>query len=240
MERVEVGGTPVVVQRPSTPGPHPAVVVLHEASGLNRDIRRIVQRLADRGYVAAAPALYRDAGRSCIARTVRDALVPARRGTTDRIERVRRWLADADGVDGDRIGVIGFCMGGGFAVVAAARSPFGAAAVNYGRVPSDPQLLVGSCPVVANYGAQDRLVPGGTARRYEELLDAQGVPVDVAVFDGVGHSFMNHEPVVARLIGVAFDGPTAERAWERIERFFSTHLDPDASPADADPRADGR
>lgn len=235
MRQVEVDGMPVVVADPPTSGPHPGVVVLHEATGLNQDTRRIVARLAERGYVAAAPGLFQAGARPlCIARTVRDALDPARRGTTDRIEAVRRWLAARDEVDGDRIGVIGFCMGGGFAVVAAARSPFRAAAVNYGRVPADADLLAGSCPVVANYGADDRLVPTGTAERYEAILDAHGVEVDVEVFEGVGHSFMNHEPAIAKAIGVAFDGPTAARAWARIEGFFATHLGPD--PAAPRPR----
>lgn len=223
MQLVDVDGIQVLVHRPATPGPWPGVVVLHEASGLNGDMRRIVTHLVDLGYAVAAPALF-SGGIGCIARTVRDALDPSRRGTTDRIERVRRWLADRDGVDADHLGVIGFCMGGGFAVVAAARSPFAAAAVNYGRVPKDQALLAGSCPVLANYGADDLLIPEGTADRYEAALNEQGVPIDVEVFPGVGHSFMNHEPAALRPLRIAFDGPTAERAWERIEGFFAEHL----------------
>ena len=225
MQEVDIDGMGAVLSEPSTPGPWPGVVVLHEAAGLNRDIRRVVAYLSSRGYAALAPSLFSGGAKPlCIARTVRDALDPTRRGTTDRIEGVRRWLAARDGVDADRIGVIGFCMGGGFAVVAAARSPFAAAAVNYGRVPTDTSLLAGSCPVVANYGADDRLVPKGTAERYEAALSDAGVPVDVEVFEGVGHSFMNHEPAVLGPLGIRFDGPAAERAWQRIEGFFAEHL----------------
>lgn len=223
VQLVDVDGTRVLAHRPATPAPWPGVVVLHEASGLNRDMRRIVHHLVDLGYATAAPALF-SGGIGCIASTARDALDPSRRGTTDRIERVRRWLADRDGVDGDRIGIIGFCLGGGFAVVAAARSPFAAAAVNYGRVPEDPALIAGSCPVVANYGAEDLLVPKATAGRYEAALTEHGVPIDVEVFPGVGHSFMNDEPAALRPLRIAFDGPAAERAWGRIERFFAEHL----------------
>lgn len=199
------------------------MVVLNKASGLNRDMRRIVHHLVDLGYAVAAPALF-SGGFGCIARTARDALDPSRTNTTDRIERVRRCLAGRDGVDGEHLGVIGFCVGGGFAVVAAARSPFAAAAVNYGRVPKDPALLAGSCPAVANYGADDLLVPKGTARRYEAALNEHDVPIEVGVFPGVEHSFMNHEPFALRPLRIGFDGPTAERAWEGIERFFAEHL----------------
>jgi carboxymethylenebutenolidase len=227
VREIEVDGLRVLTHRPAGAEPVPGVVVLHEASGLNRDMRRIVTRLVSMGYAVAAPDLFSGGPRPlCIARAARDLLDPSRTGTTDRIERVRKWLASQPHVDGDRIGVIGFCMGGGFAVVAAARSPFRAAAVNYGRVPKDPALLAGSCPVVANYGAEDLLVPDGTVERYAATLSADGVPIDVEVFPGVGHSFMNREPAVLRPLRIAFDGPSAARAWARIEAFFTDHLGP--------------
>lgn len=224
---VEVDGTDVLLVHPDRDGPTPAVVVLHEASGRNADTARIAQHLAGLGYLAVAPDLFGTGFRPlCIARTVQEAFVhPAGSFTTDRIGRIRAWLADRDDVDGARIAVIGFCMGGGFAVVSAARHPFTAAAVNYGRVPTDERLLDGSCPVLANYGAQDPWIPSDTPRRYEAALNAQGVPIDVEVFDGVGHSFMNHEPRVMAPLRIAFDGPSAARAWARIEAFFADHLD---------------
>ncbi len=220
---VDLDGLAGVLAVPDGDGPWPGVVVLHEAAGLNADTRRICRHLAGMGYVALAPALF-DGGPRCIARTVRDMLDPTRRSTTDRVEHARAWLADRPIVDADRIGVIGFCMGGGFAVTAAARSPFAAAAVNYGRVPADPELFAGSCPVVGNYGANDPLIPDDTPERYRAALTAAGVPVDIEVFEGVGHSFMNDEPALLGPLGIRYDGPTAERAWERIERFFAVHL----------------
>lgn len=226
VRRTDIDGTQVLTRDPDGAPPWPGIVVLHEAAGLNRDIERISAHLARRGFAVAAPDLFSGGAKPlCIARTVREAFLdPSRHTVTDRIEAVRHWLADRAEVDADRIGVIGFCMGGGFAVVAAARSPFAAAAVNYGRVPRDTSLLGGSCPVVGNYGADDPLLPRDTAARYEAALADQGVPVDIEVFPGVGHSFMNHEPRLMAPLGVRFDGPAAERAWERIERFFAEHL----------------
>lgn len=227
MEQVRRGEHRGVYATPDGDGPWPGLLVLHEALGLNADTRRITTELAAKGYAALAPDLFSGPGAKplCIARTVRDGLVkPANTGTTDVIEAWRVWLAERPEVDGERIGIIGFCMGGGFAVVAAARSPFAAAAVNYGRVPTDTSLLEGSCPVVASYGADDLLIPDGTPERLEAALTAQGVPVDVEVYPGVGHSFLNHEPAAARLLRIGFDGPTAEQAWRRIDRFFDEHL----------------
>jgi carboxymethylenebutenolidase len=227
--KVDINGLRALSMDPTTPAPWPGMVVLHEAAGLNLDIKRIVEHLVGLGYATVAPDLFSGAAKPlCIARAVRDAFIdPSSRTTTDRIEEVRQWLAARDEVDPQRIGVIGFCMGGGFAVVAAARSPFTAAAVNYGRVPNDTSLLQGSCPVVANYGADDRLIPRGTPERLEAALTAQGVPVDVEVIEGVGHSFMNHEPAIAEAIGIGFDAVAADRAWDRIEHFFAHHLGPD-------------
>lgn len=224
--KVDIHGMGALAMDPSTPSPWPGVVILHEAAGLNLDIKRIVQRLVERGYAGVAPDLYSGGSKPlCIARAVRDAFIDAASTTTtDRIEQARRWLADRDEVDTARIGVIGFCMGGGFAVLAAARSPFAAAAVNYGRVPSDTSLLRGSCPVIANYGGEDRLIPRRTPERLETALTEQGVPVDVEVIPGVSHSFMNHEPALVQELGLGYDHEAAEHAWSRIDRFFDQHL----------------
>lgn len=224
--KVDIRGLRALAMDPTTPAPWPGMVVLHEAAGLNLDIKRIVEHLVGLGYATVAPDLFSGGAKPlCIARAVRDAFIdPSSRTTTDHIEDVRQWLAAREQVDEQRIGVIGFCMGGGFAVVAAARSPFAAAAVNYGRVPNDTSLLEGSCPVVANYGAEDRLIPRGTPERLVAALTDQGVPVDVEVIEGVGHSFMNHEPAIAAALGIGFDVVASDRAWDRIERFFAQHL----------------
>jgi carboxymethylenebutenolidase len=223
VQELDIDGVVGVLAVPDQDGPWPGVIVLHEAAGLNDDTRRICAHLAAMGYAALAPALFAG-GPRCVARTVRDALDPSRTATTDRIEVARAWLAERDTVDAERIGVIGFCMGGGFAVTAAARSPFAAAAVNYGRVPRDHELFAGSCPVVGNYGAKDPLIPDGTADRYRTALTAAGVPVDIEVFEGVGHSFMNHEPALLGPLGIRYDDATARRAWARIAAFFDRHL----------------
>src|SRR5919198_1388031 len=110
---------------PDGAGPWPGVVVLHEAFGLTDDIRRQADRFAAAGYVALAPDLYTTGPKlRCIRKAFQD-LLSRRVPTWETIETARAWLADRPECTG-KVGVIGFCMGGGFALVAAAKYDFAA------------------------------------------------------------------------------------------------------------------
>jgi len=173
----------------------PGMLVLHEAYGLNDDMRRIAARFATNGYVTIVPDLYSEGNTAlCLSRMLLDAAFREARHTMAVIEAARAWLADRADVDSGRVGVIGFCMGGGFALLFAARGTVGVAGVNYGPVPKRRERLTGVCPVVASYGALDKqLAP--SARRLEEHLTALGVPHDVKMYEGAGHSFWSYDNV---------------------------------------------
>jgi carboxymethylenebutenolidase len=211
---------------PATPGPWPGVVVLPEILGLTDDIRAHTDRLARAGYAAFAPDVLRGGLTArCVLRAMRE--VSAGRGPTfDAAEEARAYLAGRDDCTGF-VGILGFCMGGGFALVAAARQDFDAAAVNYGRLPRRPgDALAGACPVVASYGRRDHLLRGAAAK-LERALTSQGVDHDVKEYPDSGHGFMNDHafPLVARIsMSAGFHGPDAEDAWRRIEEFFTRHL----------------
>src|SRR3954447_1244882 len=167
----------------------PGMIVLHELYGLNDDMRRISSRFADNGYVTIAPDLFSEGNRAlCLSRMLTDITFREGRRTMAQIEAVRAWLADRPDVDGDRVGVIGFCMGGGFALLFAARGTVGVAGVNYGMVPKRRERLTGVRPIVASYGALDKqLMP--SAERLEQHLTGLGVPHDIKVYEDAGHSF---------------------------------------------------
>jgi carboxymethylenebutenolidase len=216
------------VASPEGGGPWPGVVVVMDALGLGRDIRDQADRLAANGYLAFAPDLYSGRGPRCVVAT----MLASRSGTGEayeNIEGARRELLGREDCTG-RIGIIGFCMGGGFAIMCAPSGGYAAASVNYGDLPRDAaRRLAGSCPVVASYGKRD-VGMRGRASRLEAALTALGVEHDVKEYPDAGHSFMNRleagwlpGPVI-KAARLSYHHDSAEDSWRRILAFFAVHL----------------
>ena len=213
---------------PRGEGPWPGVVVVMDALGLSDDIRLQADRLATAGYLAFAPDLYSGRGIRCVVATLKASRSGSGEAYAD-IEAARRWLAAREDCTG-QIGIIGFCMGGGFALLCAPRYDFAAASVNYGEVPKDASMrLEGCCPVVASFGKRDPELPG-RAERLERALSELGVAHDVKEYSDVGHAFMNRINVgpalnpLVKLVRMNYHHASAEDSWRRILNFFDDHL----------------
>jgi carboxymethylenebutenolidase len=219
---------PAYLAIPSSTDPCPGVVVLHDVGGMSQDLRNQANWLAADGFLAAAPELYHRGGLiSCMRTIMRDCM--ARIGPTfDDIEATRSWLSCHPASNG-RVGVIGFCMGGGIALLLVSGRNFSAASINYGgRLPDDIEgLLRAACPIIGSYGAKDRW-NRGVAAEIERALERAQVPHDVKEYPDAGHSFMNNKETfwfkALRFAGIAYDEQAALDARRRIASFFHRHL----------------
>lgn len=211
-------------------GPFPGVVVIHDIYGFSPDLKRHCQRFADAGYVAVGPDLYHGGRPGCVVRTL-TSMATGKGFAYEVIDAARETLAARDDVDAKRIAVAGFCMGGGFALIAAADQSFAVAAPFYGMVPKKASRLQGLCPTIAQFGAEDRVyLPH--AKRLARHLEELGIEHEVHIYEGVGHSFMNQlEGRLAPLgphtpIRAFYDPETEAKAWSKLLDFFERHIEP--------------
>ena len=215
---------------PAGAGPWPAAVMVHEVFGIDENMRAQIERLTSAGYLVLMPDLFSRGGmRKCLNATFR-ALTAGAGQAFDDVEAAKQMLIARPDCTG-KVGVIGFCMGGGFALQLANHG-YGASAVNYGMMPKDMDaVLSGACAIIGSYGAKDKTLKGAAATMEREL-SARGIPHDIKEYPNANHAFMNPgpagpkvlRPFMQKVVGFKPYPAEAADAWARIESFFAEHL----------------
>jgi carboxymethylenebutenolidase len=199
----------------------PAVIVLQEWWGLDEHIRSVCDRFAAEGFYALAPDLYR--GETTAQPSEAEQKMMAM--SMDQVEKdmcgAADYVASQPGVEGPGVGAVGFCLGGGLAIWAAASCPNIAAAVSYYYVMphGKPDFSKIKGPVLGHFGTADEFVPLEDARKLESELTDAGVQTTFEYYDGAGHAFFND----TNRLGT-YDMEHAERSWQRTVGFLRSAL----------------
>jgi carboxymethylenebutenolidase len=214
------GGAPMAafVARPAAEGKRPGVLIIHEAFGVNDNIKDITRRFAATGYVALAIDLFSNVNRPlCLFRALSGIFVnPLRNGTLNELQAALHALQALPGVDASRVGAIGFCMGGSYALqLACVDGSLRAASVFYGQNPRPLAAVARACPIVGSYPQRDFTAPA--ARKLAAALAHFEVPHDVRIYPRTLHSFFNDDMP-------AYNADAAGDAWSRTLAFFEAHL----------------
>jgi len=214
------GSTPGYLAVPAaTRGP--ATIVLQEWWGVDEHIRSICDRLADEGFLALAPDLYR--GETTVQPSEAEQKMMAL--SMDMVEQdmcgAAEFLASQSGFEGPGVGALGFCLGGGLALWAAATCPNIAAAVTYYYVMphGKPDFTKIKGPVLGHFGTADAFISLKDAMTLETELRTAGVDVAFEKYTGAGHAFFND----TNRLGT-YDAGLAHLSWERTVSFLRDAL----------------
>jgi carboxymethylenebutenolidase len=204
--------------RPEGDGPFAGIIMIHEIYGLNDNIRDVAARFARQGYVALAVDLLGGRNRAvCMARFIGQLVTRSpNNSSVSELKAALTYLAAQPGVDPARLGAVGFCMGGSFAVLwACTDDRLKAIAPFYAQNPRPLEAARRMCPVVGSYPEADYTAKSG--RALDAALTRYSIPHDIKIYSGAKHSFFNDQ-------GKSYDPAASADAWARVTAFFSERL----------------
>jgi carboxymethylenebutenolidase len=204
--------------KPEGAGPFPGVVVIHEIFGLNDDIRSITKQFAEHGYAALAVDLFSNRNRIvCMLRIMHGMMIrPLNNSMLDDLKSTVAVLQKQSNVDASRIGTVGFCLGGAYAVqLAITDKGMKAASVFYGANPKPLEAVAEACPIVGSYPDKDFTTKA--ARELETSLTNYNIPHDIKIYEDTKHSFMSQQRTPTEV-------EASKDAWQRMVSFFGEHL----------------
>lgn len=204
--------------KPEGAGPFPGVIVIHEIFGLNDNMRQITRQFAEQGYAALAVDLFSNRNRAiCMMQIVYGVMFrPLNNSMLDDLNSAFGFLKQMHGVDANRIGSVGFCMGGAYALqMAITAKGMKAASVFYGANPKPLDAVAEACPIVGSYPDKDFTTKA--ARDLEASLVNYNIPHDIKIYENTQHSFYNQQRS-------PFEVEASKDAWQRMLKFFGEYL----------------
>jgi carboxymethylenebutenolidase len=210
------------VAQPGGAGAHPVVIVVQEWWGLDEHIRDVARRFAREGFVAVAPDLYSRQGNQVATDPNAAAQLMGGLKKEDGIDDLKstiEWIRSQKDTRSSKIGVIGFCMGGSYALLLPCKTKeISAAAPFYGEIPSDETLKALACPIFYAYGENDGWITRADVDRLGAALKKFNKPGEVKVYAGCSHGFFNDTRS-----GI-YAPKEAQDAWNRSLALFKKHL----------------
>jgi carboxymethylenebutenolidase len=205
---------------PEGKGPFPAIMVIHEWWGLNDWVKANAAKLADKGYIVLAIDLYR--GQVALDQDEAHELMrglPEDRATRD-LQAAFSYLVSRPDVQHDKIGSIGWCMGGGYSLQAALNiSELSACVINYGRLVTDTEMIEKlNCPILGIFGGKDRGIPVKTVEAFKAACLDAGKNVSIQIYPKSGHAFINESN------SKGYNAADAKDAWEKTFAFLEQTL----------------
>ena len=175
-------------------GPFPGMIVIHEIFGLNDNIRQISREFAEQGYAVLAVDLFSNRNRAVCMMQIFSGMLfrPLKNSMLDDLNSAFNFLKQTHGVDADRIGAVGFCMGGAYALQMAITSKgMKAASVFYGANPKPLDAVALACPIMGSYPDKDFTTKA--AHELEASLVNYNVPHDIKIYENTQHSFYSQQ-----------------------------------------------
>jgi carboxymethylenebutenolidase len=234
------GDMPAVIYTPADSGKHPAIIVIQEAFGVNGYVKNTAKRFAEEGYITIAPEMFYRSGKhidlpySMDFSQIREYMAKLTDdGTVSDLETVMGHLRAMPNLLEDRVGIVGYCMGGRVSFLAACSvKGIKAAAVYYGggimptqQQPGGPpprpgtiEKLAGiSCPIISFWGGKDQGIPFTAVDEFEQRMKAAGKHVEVHKYPEAEHGFFTYDRQ-------SYSKPASDDAWPKTVNFFNQHL----------------